>query len=95
VFLEDPDGVWGGAGEIRSVTRAGLADDAPQIDALLKNLTFTTEEAGQFYFDHDRSGMELSAIASKWIKDNPEKVKKFVAGVESADGENAEQVMFG
>lgn len=95
VFLEDPDGVWGGAGAIRTVTRAGLEDDAPQIDKLLKNLTFTTDEAGQFYFDRDRDGKELSEIASAWIKANPDKVKKFLQGVETADGDNAEQVVFG
>jgi glycine betaine/proline transport system substrate-binding protein len=94
VFLADPDKVWGGAGQIRTITRSGFAEKAPQIDTFLGNLTFTTDEAGQFYFDHDKNGMELSAIAEKWITANPEKVKKFLAGVQSADGKPAESVIF-
>jgi glycine betaine/proline transport system substrate-binding protein len=95
VFLDDPEGVWGGAGSIRTVTRAGFAEEAPDIAAFLANLTFTPEEAGQFYFDHDKSGMELSEVASEWIDANPDKVKSFLAGVKSADGEDAEAVIFG
>jgi glycine betaine/proline transport system substrate-binding protein len=95
VFLDDPEGVWGGAGAIRTVARAGYAEEAPDISTLLGNLTFTPEEAGQFYFDHDKSGMELSEIASQWIEANPEKVKSFLAGVKSADGEEAEAVILG
>ena len=95
VFLEDPDGVWGGAGAIRTVTRAGFADEAPDISAFLANLSFTPEEAGQFYFDHDKSGMKLEDIASAWIEANPDKVKSFLEGVKSSDGEDAESVIFG
>lgn len=95
VFLEDPEGVWGGAGAIRTVTRTGFAEDAPDITAFLANLTFTPEEAGQFYYDHDKSGMEISDIASQWIDANPDKVKSFLAGVKSSDGEEAETVIFG
>jgi len=94
-FLEDPDKVWGGAGEIRTVTREGFADDKPDVDTFLKNLKFTTDEAGQFYFAHDKENKELSAIAADWIKANPDKVRSFLTGVKSADGTPAEQVIFG
>lgn len=95
VFLEDPEGVWGGAGAIRAVTRAGLAEDSADIDAFLSNLTFTTDDAGQFYYDHDKSGQEVRDIAAAWIDANPDKVKSFLAGVRSADGEDAEAAIFG
>ncbi len=93
VFLEDPEKVWGGAGEIRSITRAGFGTESPQITKFLSNLKFTTDEAGQFYYDHDKKNLELSAIAEAWITANPDKVKAFVAGVESADGKPAESVV--
>jgi glycine betaine/proline transport system substrate-binding protein len=94
VFLEDPQKVWGGAGEIRTVTRSGFAESAPAINTFLGNLNFTTDEAGQFYFDRDKKKKELSEIASTWIAANPDKVKSFLAGVESADGTPAESVIF-
>ena len=72
------------------MVRAGFEDEAPDITTLLKNLSFTTDEAGQFYYDHDKSGKELAAIAVAWIDDNPDKVAEFLDGVEDADGEKAE-----
>lgn len=94
VFLDDPDGVWGGAGVIRVVARAGFAEDEPEIAAFIENLAFTPDEAGQFYYDHDKSDMELDEIASEWIEANPDKVKSFLAGIESSDGTAAEAVIF-
>jgi glycine betaine/proline transport system substrate-binding protein len=86
VFLSDPQGVWGGAGEIRSVTRAGFAEDNPEIEEFLGNLRFTTDEAGEFYYAHDKEGQELPDIAAAWIADHPDEVASFLDGVEDAKG---------
>ena len=93
VFLDDPDKVWGGAGAIRTVTRSGLTAAQPSVVTLLKNESFTTDEAGQFYFDKDKSGKSLPDIASAWIAANPDKVKQFATGVTSTDGKPAETVL--
>jgi glycine betaine/proline transport system substrate-binding protein len=93
VFLADPDKVWGGAGQIRTVTRDGFADQSPQIDAFLHNLTFTTDEAGQFYYEHDKAGKSLPQIASAWISANPDKVKSFLKGVKASNGDDAESMV--
>jgi glycine betaine/proline transport system substrate-binding protein len=89
VFLEDPEKVWGGAGEIRTLTREGFGEDNPAIETLIGNLKFTTDEAGEFYYAHDKDGQELGEIASAWIEDNPDKVASFLDGVEDADGNPA------
>jgi len=93
VFLDDPDGVWGGAGEIRTISRKGWADDNPNIATFLSNLTFSTDEAGQFYYDHDKDDTSLEDIASAWIEDNPDKVTAFLDGVQSSDGQDAASVI--
>lgn len=90
VFLDDPQKVWGGAGEIRTLVRKGFADDNPDIAKFIANLRFTTDEAGQFYYDHDKAGKDIADIASAWISDNPDKVKQFLDGVKDADGKPAE-----
>lgn len=89
VFLKDPKKVWGGAGEIRTVTRAGFAKDNPEINSFIENLKFTTADAGEFYYAHDKQGQALSAIAASWIEKNPDKVKAFVDGVKGSDDEPA------
>ena len=89
VFLEDPEKVWGGAGEIRTLVRKGFADDNPSINTFIENLTFTTDEAGEFYYSHDKDGQDLGEIASAWIDANPDKVAAFLDGVEDKDGKPA------
>jgi glycine betaine/proline transport system substrate-binding protein len=89
VFLEDPEKVWGGAGEIRTLTREGFAEDNPAIETFLGNLEFSTDEAGEFYYAHDKDGQELGEIASAWIEENPDKVASFLEGVDDADGNPA------
>jgi glycine betaine/proline transport system substrate-binding protein len=89
VFLEDPEKVWGGAGEIRTLTRDGFADDNPAINTFIANLQFSTDEAGEFYYAHDKEGQDLGEIASAWIDDNPDKVASFLEGVKDADGNPA------
>jgi glycine betaine/proline transport system substrate-binding protein len=89
VFLKDPEKVWGGAGEIRTVTRAGFADDNPDIEKFIGNLTFTTDQAGEFYYAHDKDGQDLSDIAAAWIEANPDTVATFLEGVNGADGKPA------
>ena len=91
VFLDDPQKVWGGAGEIRTLTRAGFADDNPAIDKFIKNLHFTTDEAGEFYYAHDKQGQSLDAIASSWISKNSDKVQTFLSGVKDSDGKPADK----
>lgn len=94
VFLQDPEGVWGGAGKIRTVVRGGFADEAPDIARFLSNLTFTRAEASRFYYDHDKRGQSLGRIADSWIQENPAKVRTFLDGVTSADGKPAASVVF-
>ena len=89
VFLEDPEGVWGGAGEIRTLVRDGFADDNPAIETFIGNLEFSTDEAGEFYYAHDKDGEELSDIAAAWIEANPDTVASFLEGVDDAEGKPA------
>ncbi|NYI99757.1 glycine betaine/proline transport system substrate-binding protein [Nocardioides thalensis] len=93
VFLEDPEGVWGGAGEIRTITRAGFADDNPEIAEFLGNLEFTTDEAGEFYYAHDKEGESVADIAAAWIEANPDRVAEFLDGVETPDGAAAAEAV--
>jgi glycine betaine/proline transport system substrate-binding protein len=95
VFLADPLHAWGGAGEIRTMVSASFASQSPQITRFLTNLKFTTDQAGEFYLEHDKQGMSYAAIASAWIKANPGQVRQFLAGVLAADGKPAQTVVSG
>lgn len=95
VFLEDPQGVWGGAGKIRTLVTRGYAQEAPEISEFLQQLRFTKAEASQFYYSHDKRGQSLEEVAASWIRDNPDRVRRFLAGVQAADGRPAAKVVLG
>lgn len=95
VFLKDPKNVWGGGGEVRSVVNADFAKKSPNVTTLLGNMKFTVDQGGQFYLLHDKKGQDYPAIATAWIKANPDQVKKFLVGVKSADGKPAASVVLG
>jgi glycine betaine/proline transport system substrate-binding protein len=95
VFLADPQNVWPGAGEIRTLARAGYAQEAPEITTFLSHLRFTKAEASRFYYAHDKRGQSLEQVASSWIRENPERVRSFLTGVESAEGKPATSVILG
>jgi glycine betaine/proline transport system substrate-binding protein len=95
VFLKDPKGVWGGAGEIRTLVNAQFAKQSPNVTRFLGNLHFTTAEAGQFYYQHDKQGKSYGDIARAWIKANPDAVRSFLAGVKSTSGKPAASVVLG
>ena len=91
VFLKDPQHVWAGAGEIRTLTREGFAKDNPEIAKFISNLRFTTDEGGQFYNGTDKEGKSPAEIAKSWIADNPDKVATFLDGVKDAHGKPASE----
>ncbi len=46
-FLDDPEGVFGGAETINTITRLDFADDNPEIQAFLDNFFMTPEQLGE------------------------------------------------
>lgn len=89
VYLEDPDKVWPGAGEIRIVTREDFASDNPNVARLLSQMKVDRETASEWIYQLSKEKKPAKAIASEWIKDNPEQVAAWLKGVQTVDGEPA------
>lgn len=89
VYLEDPEKVWPGAGEIRIVTRKDFASDNPNVARLLSQMTVDGETASEWIYQLSKENKPAKAIASEWIKDNPDQVAAWLEGVQTADGEPA------
>jgi glycine betaine/proline transport system substrate-binding protein len=94
-FLEDPEEVWPGAGEIRSVVRADLTEDDPNLVRFVSQISVDTETASEFIRMVDKEGMSPEEVAEQWIQDNPDQLETWLNGVESVDGEPAAQVVLG
>jgi glycine betaine/proline transport system substrate-binding protein len=92
-FLEDPQTVWPGAGEIRSVVRAGLADDDPDLARFVSQISVDAETASEFIRMVDKEGKSPEDVARQWIEEHPDQLAEWLDGVESVGGEPAAQVV--
>lgn len=92
-FLEDPENVWPGAGEIRAMVRSDL-DDA-NLRTFLSQITVDTTTASRWIDQVDKDKQKPEDIATAWITENRATVETWLAGVSTADGEPAAGAVFG
>lgn len=86
-FLEDPEKVWAGAGEIRTLVRSDY--DNANVTKFLSQIKVETDTASTFIDQVDKDGQKPADIATKWIADNPDTVRAWLDGVTTADGNPA------
>ncbi|GAB7046659.1 choline ABC transporter substrate-binding protein [Catenuloplanes indicus JCM 9534] len=88
-FLEDPEKVWPGAGEIRVLTRAGLRAEDANLTRFLSQITVDAQTASRWIDQVDKDKQDPADIAAAWISANPDTVRTWLAGVTTADGKRA------
>ena len=89
VYLDDPRNVWPGAGEIRAVSRAGLAAEKPDIARFLSQMKVDPATASDWIYALSKEGRAASDIAREWIREHPGTVSKWLRGVQAANGDPA------
>lgn len=85
-YLEDPEGSFGEAETINTVTRIGLEDDMPEAFQILDNFYWDPADIESVMLDISE-GAEPEDAARTWIEDNEDKVSEWTDGVDEVDGE--------
>ncbi|HEX6358051.1 ABC transporter substrate-binding protein [Actinophytocola sp.] len=93
VYLEDPQHIWPGAGEIRVLTRKALADDDPNVTRFLSQIKVDTDTASTWIDQYGQQKMPAEEIAKDWLRTNQDVVATWLDGVKSVDGEAAAAVV--
>ncbi|TIH13565.1 glycine/betaine ABC transporter substrate-binding protein [Marinifilum sp. JC120] len=75
--------------DVYTVTRAGFAKEYPQIQKMLENFTVSAQTQSEWINDHGYKNQEAADVASNWIANNLTVVKKWLANVKTADGNDA------
>jgi glycine betaine/proline transport system substrate-binding protein len=88
-FLEDPEGVWPGAGEVRTLARAGLDQEQPNLHRFLSQVRVDTETQSRWILEFDKEGKPEDEVAREWISNNLDVVQGWLEGVQTSDGEPA------
>lgn len=80
-YLEDPQGVYGGAEQIHTLVRLGLKDEHPDAYKMLDQFAWTPDQMAAVMVDI-LDGAEPSDAAAKWVEENSDVVDQWLEGIE-------------
>jgi glycine betaine/proline transport system substrate-binding protein len=92
-FLADPQHVWPGAGQIRVLSRAGLENEDPNLTRFLSQITVDAPTASQWILQVDKQKQAPEEIAKAWIAGHHDVLRRWLAGVTTAEGKPAMEVV--
>lgn len=92
-FLDDPQAVWPGAGQVRSLIRADLAKGEPNLARFISRIRVDTTTASDFIRQVDKDGKPARTVAQEWMKAHPDEITSWLEGVTSLSGEPAARVV--
>jgi glycine betaine/proline transport system substrate-binding protein len=79
-YLEDPEGVYGGAEQIHTVVRQGFEEDMPEAHAILDAFEWTPEQMGEVMLMNQEEGSDPYENAKQWVEDNQDVVEDWLNG---------------
>jgi glycine betaine/proline transport system substrate-binding protein len=89
-YLTGSEDVYGpneGAATVSTVTAPDYAERCPNVNRLLENLTFTAAQESQLMVPimERKTPQE---VAKKWLREHPDDLQRWLAGVTSVDGKD-------
>ncbi|MGX7328152.1 ABC transporter permease/substrate binding protein [Enterococcus bulliens] len=75
-YLEDPKETMGGAESIHTMTREGFKDDMPEVNEVLDNFNWTTDDVESVMLEIS-NGVSPEKAAQNWIEKNQDKVDEW------------------
>ncbi|QFU00248.1 Glycine betaine/carnitine transport binding protein GbuC precursor [Halomonas sp. THAF5a] len=91
-YLTDTQDMWGpegGRSDVRSLVSTAFNASNPNATRLLDQLSFTADDQSAMIRGFSYEEREPEEVALEWMRENPAKVKAFLEGVTTLDGEPA------
>jgi glycine betaine/proline transport system substrate-binding protein len=76
-YLDDPEGTYGQADNVDTLSRIGFEEDMPEVYGVLTRFHWTHDDIQSVMMDME-NGMDPEDAAAKWIENNPEKVNEWL-----------------
>jgi len=76
-YLEDTEAAYGEADHVETLARKGLAEDNPELYAIISRFSWTHDDIQSVMADME-NGMSEEEAARKWVDNNPEKVAEWL-----------------
>ena len=77
-YLDDPKNIYGGEEYISTIVRRGLKKDMPEVYTVLDKFSWSPKDIAEVMIMNRKKGADPVETARQWVKDNPEKVKKWL-----------------
>jgi len=77
-YLKDSKQIYGGEEHIDTIVRLGLKEELPEVYRILKNFFWTAADMEKIMVWNEESGTDPYENAKRWVKENPEKVNKWL-----------------
>lgn len=80
-YLEDPQGVYGGAEQIHTMVRTGLAEDMPEVYHFLDQFSWTPDDMEQVMVDV-ANGQSPEDAAKSWVEEHADQVNAWTVSAQ-------------
>lgn len=90
-YLEDPQGVFGDAEEIKTMVKTGLKDEKPNAYKILDQFQWETSQMEEVMLEI-QNGADPAEAAKNWVSNNEDAVSSWTEGTEEVDGKEVELV---
>ena len=91
-YLDDTQDMWGpggGRSDVRTLVTTAFAESNPNATKLIDQLEFSADDQSAMIRGFSYEEREPEAVAVDWMRENPAKVKAFLDGVTTREGEPA------
>ncbi|WP_298495056.1 choline ABC transporter substrate-binding protein [uncultured Maritimibacter sp.] len=88
-YLPGGEDFFGGEGIVQTVSRAGFAEECPNLGKLFGQMDFTLEMENGIMGQILDEGMDADDATMAWLRANPDAWKAWVDGVTTVDGGDA------
>lgn len=88
-YLDDPDDLWGdegGRSDVRTLVTQTFTETHPNATRLLDQLSFSADDQSAMIFGFSAEERPADEVALEWLQTHPERVKTFLEGVTTRDG---------
>lgn len=92
-YLDDPEGIWGGEGEVGTISKKTLPEDDPNITRFLKQFKLKNEYQSEWILEYSKKGREADEVAKEWVANNVDVVTGWMEGVKTVDGKDAQEAI--
>lgn len=84
-YLEDPEGVFGGAEQICTLVRKGLKEDMPEVYEFMDNFSWSLDKMQEVMVWNSEEGADFYKNALRFIEENEELVNSWLPKGQEAD----------